>query len=203
MNFNLQSKKTLTAPASFITGHSPMLEDGQKDMWVELVDVLMIDVGCTDVTWSHAWNSVWVSSYRHFLVVCGWLVNITRGSRGFWSSWQTSQCTLFSALVYYWTCGSSSTVLAPGYPQVPPYWSHSPGSPLYSSTKCTVQECSSRRHPHLLVCPQYHECLAAFLLCSWWSDFHMESLFQNFTVLSEIRNSACLTRESHPVCQEL
>lgn len=58
--------------------------NGQRDMRVEVVDVLMIDVGCADVTWSHAWNSVWVSSYHHFLVVCGWLVNIMRGSRGCW-----------------------------------------------------------------------------------------------------------------------
>ena len=39
----------------------------------------MIDVGCTDVTWSHAWNSAWVSSYRHFLVVCGRPFNIMGG----------------------------------------------------------------------------------------------------------------------------
>lgn len=84
----------MTALTGFITEHSLTLENGQKDMRVELVDVLMIDVGCTDVTWSHAWNSVWVSSYRHFLVVCGWLVKIMRGSRGCWSSWLRSQCSL-------------------------------------------------------------------------------------------------------------
>lgn len=30
-----------------MTGHSPSLDNGQKGMWVVLVDVLMIDVGCT------------------------------------------------------------------------------------------------------------------------------------------------------------
>lgn len=40
-------------------------------MWVELVDVLMIDVGFTDVTWSHAWNSVCGGSNHHFLLAWG------------------------------------------------------------------------------------------------------------------------------------
>lgn len=53
-----------------VTHHRALstLEKRQKAMWVELVDVLMIDVGFTDVTWSHAWNSVCGGSNHHFLL---------------------------------------------------------------------------------------------------------------------------------------
>lgn len=122
-------------------------------MWVELVDLLMIDVGCTDVTWSHAWNSVWVSSYRHFLVVSGWLVNIMRGSRGCWSSWQGSQCTLSSALDLYWT-----SRCAPGCPQAPPYWGQNPGL----STTLFCADIFIPSPHHLAVC-LLSICLSPFL----------------------------------------
>lgn len=51
------------------------LNNGQNILWVQFVDVLMIDAGCTDVMWPHAWNSVCGSSYRRFLLVCERLVN--------------------------------------------------------------------------------------------------------------------------------
>lgn len=50
------------------------LNNGQI-LWVQLVDVLMIDVACTDVMWPHAWNSVCGGSRRSFLLVCERLVN--------------------------------------------------------------------------------------------------------------------------------
>ncbi len=188
MNFKLavaQQQKdrhlvSLTAPTGFITGQSPTLENGQKDMRLELVDVLMIDVGYTDVTWSHAWNSVWVSSYRHFLVVCGWLVNIMRGSRGCWSSWQGSQCTLFSDLVLYWTCGSISTVLAPGYPQAPPVLEPKPWVSFIVNNCMYCADIFIPQHPptSVFALTAASVCLPCFLFSSWWSDFHTESLFR-------------------------
>lgn len=51
------------------------LNNGQNILWVQLVDMLMIDAGCTDVMWPHAWNFVCGSSHRHFLLVCERLVN--------------------------------------------------------------------------------------------------------------------------------
>lgn len=132
------AKKKKTAIWSLIAGPSPSLENGQRAMWVELVDVLMIDVGFTDVTWSHAWNSVWGSSYRDFLIICGRPVNNRRGSRGCWSSWQGSQCSLLSASVLHWTFGNTSTAVAPGNPQAHLHWSQSLRSHLLSTTECTV-----------------------------------------------------------------
>lgn len=51
------------------------LNNRQNILWVQLVDVLMIDAGCTDVMWPHAWNSVCGSAHRRFLLVCERLVN--------------------------------------------------------------------------------------------------------------------------------
>lgn len=51
------------------------LNNGQNILWVQLVDVLMIDADCTDVMWPHAWNSVCGSSHHRFLLVCERLVN--------------------------------------------------------------------------------------------------------------------------------
>lgn len=171
-------------------------------MRAELVDVLMIDVGCTDVTWSHAWNSVWVSSYRHFLAVCGWLVNIIRGSRGCWSSWTSSRCTLFSALVLRWTSGSVSTVLAPGYPWAPPphLLEPKPWVSFIVNNRMYYADIFIQKQPHPLCFPPCHD----VCLSSCWSDFHIESSFQNFTLTSEISFSRKRKRlwKAPPLCQE-
>lgn len=55
------------------------LNNAQNLLRVRLADALMIDAGCTDVTWSHAWNSVCGGSHRCFLPVCGRLVNDIQG----------------------------------------------------------------------------------------------------------------------------
>lgn len=58
---------------------SSALNDAQNLLRVQLADALMTGAGCTDVTWSHAWNSVCGGSHRRFLLVCGRLVNNIQG----------------------------------------------------------------------------------------------------------------------------
>lgn len=48
------------------------------DEWVDLVDIVIIHIGCTDVTWSCVEFSL---DGLHFLSVCGWQVQVMRISR--------------------------------------------------------------------------------------------------------------------------
>lgn len=98
-----QVNSTLAAAAA----HS--LNNAQNLLRVQLVDAIMIDPGCTDVTWSHAWNSVCGSSHHHFLLVCGRLVDNIQGIQEalllqtprrtlVWTSGSNFSCTGYSHL---------------------------------------------------------------------------------------------------------
>lgn len=84
------------------------LNNGQNILWVQLVDVLMIDADCTDVMWPHAWNSVCGSSHHRFLLVCERLVNniqsgiqealVLQRPQHTQSLWEHLSCTGYSHL---------------------------------------------------------------------------------------------------------